>query len=97
VHLGDVAVEHDHVVAVEQRLLERDRAVVGDIGRDPAISQAIGDVVGEIDVILDHQHAHAQMVNQARSQHHYKFGDLSPAEGGVCTGWSGFARLRDPS
>ena len=63
VHARQVAVEHDHVVAVDEALLQRGRPVIGEVGRDPAVAQPLGDVVGELDVILDHQYAHADIVH----------------------------------
>ena len=58
VDLRQIAVEHDHVVAVDAPLLQGDGTVVGDVGRDPAVTQPVGDVVRQLDVILHNQHAH---------------------------------------
>ena len=42
VHLGQVAVEHDDVVGVDARLVERGLAVVGDVDGHALAAQARG-------------------------------------------------------
>ena len=71
VHRRDIAVEHHHVVAVYAALLQRRRPVVREVGGEPAIAQPLRDVAGELDVILDHQHAHMDIVLHDGSQHHH--------------------------
>ena len=68
---GHIAVEHHHVVAVYAALLQRRRPVVREVGGEPAIAQPLRDVAGELDVILDHQHAHMDIVLHDGSQHHH--------------------------
>ena len=72
VDLGDVAIEDDHVVARHQRLLDGGGAVIGDVGGDSSIAQAVGDVVRQLEVVFDDQYAHPDIVNQARSQRHHR-------------------------
>ncbi len=66
VHRRQVAVQHDHVVAVHEPLLQSGLAVVCEVRRDPAVAQTVSDVLGKFDVILDHKHAHADIVHQDR-------------------------------
>ena len=59
VRARDVAVEHDHVVGVDRELLQRGVAVAGDVGGDRLETQPIADRLGEVELVLDDQHAHA--------------------------------------
>jgi hypothetical protein len=74
-----VTVEDDDVVGVQQRLLDGGRAVVGDIRADALVAQAVGDVVGQFGLILDHEHPHAAIVHPARSHGYYNLGGHGPA------------------
>ena len=55
---GKVAVEHDHVVIVDQRARQTGLAVERDIDRHPRVAQAGGDRPGQLLVVLDHKHPH---------------------------------------
>ena len=59
VRTGDVAIEHDHVVLVDGELLERSVAVAGDVRRDRLEPEPVADRLGEEELVLDDQHAHA--------------------------------------
>ena len=54
-----VAVEDDHVVAVEVELGRRLQAVVRGVDRHALVAQALDQHVGERPGVLDHQHPHA--------------------------------------
>ena len=58
VDAGQVAVEHDDVVAVELQLGGGVEPVVGDVDGHALVSQALGDVVGEPPRVFDDQHPH---------------------------------------
>jgi hypothetical protein len=58
VERGKVAVEHDHVVVVDQRARQAGLAVEGDVDRHPRVAQAGGDRSGQLLVVLDHKHPH---------------------------------------
>ena len=58
VHRGQVAIEHDHVVRGRPRLLQRLGAVAGHVHREPAPRQAPHDGLGQVPLVLDHEHAH---------------------------------------
>ena len=58
VDLRQVAVEHDHVVALARHVTESVLAVEGDIDRHPFAAQADGDRGRELSVILDDEHPH---------------------------------------
>jgi hypothetical protein len=66
VHLGKVAVEHDHVVHGEPRLLDRRSTVERDVDREPAVSQSVGDVFGEYRMVFDDEHAHPSILARSR-------------------------------
>ena len=66
VNLGQVAIEHDHVVSVEERLLHSGRAVVGDIGRDSLVSEPLCEVVGQVHLVLHDQNPHASILSEKR-------------------------------
>jgi hypothetical protein len=68
---GQVPVQYDDVVLIEQGLLEGGRAVVGDVRADALVAQAVGDVVGQFGLILHHEHPHEPMVHQPASHHCY--------------------------
>jgi len=57
---GQVPVQHDHVVVGDQRALEALRPVVGHVHRHPLLPQPGPDRVGQLTVVLDHQHPHAR-------------------------------------
>ena len=59
VRAGDVAVEHDDVVLIDRELLERGVAVARDVGGDRLEAQPVADGLGEVELVLDDQHAHA--------------------------------------
>ena len=63
VNARKIAVQDDHVVVVHQALLQRCRPVIREIGRDAAVAQSLGDVAGQLHVILDHQDAHTDILN----------------------------------
>jgi hypothetical protein len=71
VDLGEVPVEHHHVVPGHQRLLDRDAPVICDIGRDPPVAQAVGDVVRQLPMVFDDENAHTDIVHQPASQRHH--------------------------
>ena len=58
VEAGKVAVEHDDVVGVDRRLLQRGSAVESDIDGEPVAAQAPRDRVREVALVLHQQHAH---------------------------------------
>ena len=58
VDLRQVAVEHDHVVALARHVTESLLAVEGDIDRHPFAAQPDRDRGGELSVILDDEHTH---------------------------------------
>ena len=72
VDAGQVTVQDDDVVGVQQRLLDGGRAVVGHVRADALVAQAVGDVVGQFGLILDHEHPHEAIVPQAGSHGHHK-------------------------
>ena len=59
VHLGQVAIEHDHVVVVDRGLPQPGRAVERDVDRHALALQPERDRLGQLRLILDHQHAHS--------------------------------------
>ena len=54
VDLGQVPVEDHHVVGVHQGLLDPGRPVIGHVRADALVAQAIGDVVRQLGLVLDH-------------------------------------------
>ena len=74
VDAGQVTVQDDDIVGVQQRLLDGGRAVVGHVRADALVAQAVGDVVGQFGLILDHEHPHGAIVPQAGSHGHHKLG-----------------------
>ena len=58
VQLGQVAVEHDHVVGVQPRLVQGGGAVVGHVDRHALAAQSAGQGVGDPAFVLGKQHAH---------------------------------------
>ena len=58
VQLGQVAVEHDDVVGHDARLVERRRAVAGDVDRHALAAQPARDGAGDPGLVLGDQHAH---------------------------------------
>ena len=59
VHPGQVAVEHDDVVVVDRGLPQPGRAVERDVDRHAVALQPERDRLGQLRLILDHQHAHS--------------------------------------
>ena len=57
---GQVAVEHEDVVAGDHGLLQAAVAVVRRVDRHPLAAQPARDGVGQGDLVLDHQHAHGR-------------------------------------
>jgi hypothetical protein len=55
---GQVPVEHDDVVVVDEGVVESRRAVERGVDRHALHPQARGDRLGEFAVVLDHKHAH---------------------------------------
>ena len=72
VHLGEVAVEDDDVVAGHEGLFDTAGTVVGHVGPDPLVAQSLADVVGEIDLILDDEYPHWTILPQGRSHAGHK-------------------------
>ncbi len=66
--LGEVAVQDDDVIAIHQRLLDAGCSVVCDVGADAPIAQPVGNVVGQLDVVLNDQHSHSAILHQTGSQ-----------------------------
>ena len=58
VQLGQVAVEDDHVVGHDARLVERRRAVPGDVDRHALAAQPARDGTGDPWFVLGDQHPH---------------------------------------
>jgi hypothetical protein len=58
VHAGQVAVEHDDVVAGEGGPVEGIATVEGHVGGDALTSEAFGDQQGQLGLILDDKHTH---------------------------------------
>ena len=58
VHLGQVAVQHDDVVGVDARAVERLGAVGRDVDGGAVAAQALGDGGGDARLVLGEQHAH---------------------------------------
>ena len=58
VQLGQVAVQHDHVVGVHPRFEERVGAVAGDVHGQTLAAQPAGDGVGYAPFVLGDEHAH---------------------------------------
>ena len=73
VKAGQVAVEHDHVVVVDERARQAGLAVERDIDRHPRVTQPGRDRLGQLLIVFDHKHAHrcsfAETVAAARFQH----------------------------
>ena len=69
---GQVTVQDDDVVLIDQGLLDGGRAVVGHVRSDALVAQAVGDVVGQFGLIFDHEHPHAAIVHQAGSHGYHK-------------------------
>ena len=69
---GQVPVQDDDVVGVQQRLLDPGRAVVGHVRADALVPQAVGDVVGQLGLILDHEHPHVAIVPLPGSHRYHK-------------------------
>ena len=65
--MGQIAIENDHVVVVEQCLLHAGGPVVRDIRPEPAITQSLADVVGQLDLVLHDEHPHRTILPQAPS------------------------------
>ena len=61
VHLGQVAVEHDDVVGVDARLVERGGAVGGDVDGHALAAQPARDGGGDAGLVLGDQDAHARL------------------------------------
>ena len=59
VHLGQVAVEHHHVVGMHARLEQRGRAVGRDVDGHALAAQPAGDGRSDPRFVLGHQYAHA--------------------------------------
>ena len=72
VYRRQVAVQHDHVVAIHEPLLQSGLAVVCEVRRDPAVAQTVSDVLRQFDVILGHEYAHADIVHHDTSQRHHR-------------------------
>jgi hypothetical protein len=68
---GQVPVQDHHVVEVHQGLLDSGRPVVGHVRADALVTQAVGDVVGQLGLILDHQHTHGSMMPCRTSHGHH--------------------------
>ena len=62
VDAGEVAVEDDHVVAVDGGHAERGAPVVGDVDRHAFSAQAPGDRVGHDLAVLYHEQSHPGIV-----------------------------------
>src|SRR6202034_2856027 len=58
VDAGQVPVQYDYVVGIEAELEGGVGAVVGDVGRDALVAQALGDIVGQPPDVLGDQHPH---------------------------------------
>ena len=58
-HAGQVAVEHDHVVAGQRRLAIALVAVVGDVDGHALAAQATGHRLRQLDFVLHHKDSHA--------------------------------------
>ncbi|MCX4697606.1 hypothetical protein [Streptomyces sp. NBC_01373] len=65
---GQIAVEYDDVVAVDLDALQGGRPVEGQVDRHPLPAQPGGDGLGELFMVLDHQHTHAVTVEGGRLQ-----------------------------
>ena len=61
-HLGQVAVEHDDVVGVDARLVERGGAVGGDVDRHALTAQPARDRGGDSGFVFGDQDAHASQL-----------------------------------
>ena len=57
---GQVPVEHDHVIIGHQRPLKTVRPVEGDVHGHPLLPQPGPDRLGQLAVVLDHQHPHGR-------------------------------------
>jgi hypothetical protein len=58
----EVAIEHDHVVIVDERAGQPSPAVESDIDRYPRLAQAGGDRLCQFLVVLDHKHPHSPLL-----------------------------------
>ncbi|HSZ14337.1 MAG TPA: hypothetical protein VK790_09915 [Solirubrobacteraceae bacterium] len=58
---GKVAIEHDHVVVVDQCARQTGFAVERDVDCHSRMAQARGDRRGQLLVVLDHQHSHQSL------------------------------------
>jgi hypothetical protein len=63
---GKVAIEHDHVVIVDEGVRQACFAIEGDVDRDPRLSQAGGDGLCKLLVVLDHKHPHRPLLLSSR-------------------------------
>ena len=66
-HAGEVAVEHQHVVPGDARLLVPVVAVVGDIDRHALGAQSPRDRVGQRPLVLHHQDPHVTLPLRTRT------------------------------
>ncbi len=54
----EVAIEHDHLIVVDERAREAGLAVQRDVDRHPSFAQPGGDRQRQFLVVLDHKHPH---------------------------------------
>src|ERR1700729_4381625 len=59
-HPGKIAVEQDDVVLIKPCLSKSPDAVERDVDRHPRVAEPGRDRLGQLLVILDHQHSHRQ-------------------------------------
>jgi hypothetical protein len=68
VHHRQVAVEHQDVVAVHGKALQRGRSVAGDVDRERLLPQTLGDSIDEQPFVLDDEHPHLALLPPAGAQ-----------------------------
>ena len=89
-HPWQVAVEHDHVVVVDERARQTGRSVERDIDGHAGLAQAERDRPGHLLVVLDHEHSHVHQATSRWFQHGF-------ASGLVSAGWRGGDTFPKPS
>ena len=72
----EVAIEHDHVVLVDERACQACLAVQSDVDGHPRLAQAGGDRLGQLLVVLDHKHPHRSLPSKVTTG---CFNAVSPA------------------
>ena len=65
VKLGEVPVEHEHVIAARARFEQGAQPVVGEVHRQPFAPEAAADRLSHATLVFGHEHAHARRLGAA--------------------------------